>query len=242
MIKKFILFITVFVLTFYATGQNSYSISKNRFSLGFNFSPDYTYRRLFTDQDDQGLIKNRNNLESPRLGFTGGFVVNYKLSKKLALESGIQIADKGEKYETTETDYVFLDGMDDPAVPDKEKTKYHYYYWGIPLKLNYSVLSGKTNIVFSAGVSADLFSNSTTYSVYTFPNKEIVNRSPYEIEGFNNITLVGLAGIGMSHDISKKLQLRFQPTFRYSFTPVIDSDLKGYMYSAGLDVTILYSR
>ena len=85
-------------LSIVAIGQPKEIDSTKKFSIGINFSPDYSYRRLHSDIDD-GFVEIRNKIESPRFGFTSGIVARYQLGSRFALESGLQFSDKGDKYE-----------------------------------------------------------------------------------------------------------------------------------------------
>ena len=226
-----------------ANAQSYLSNSKNRFSFGFNFSPDYTYRTLRSEVDGgDEFIKMRNDMEAARFGFTTGLVVKYQLNKFLAFESGLQYADRGDKTESDDPGYVFPD-EGDPFIPDESKTVYHYYFLGVPLKANFYVLNKRTKVFLSAGVSADFFSGSKTKQIYYYNGEKEANSFSEENVDFNNINLMGLAGLGLEYKLNKKLELRLEPIARYSFSSLTTySDIKTHLYSIGANFTVFIHK
>jgi len=66
------LFFTVVLISISFSGftQSYKYLSKKRFSVGVSFSPDYTYRTLKSNVDNNGFIDMRNETETARFGFT----------------------------------------------------------------------------------------------------------------------------------------------------------------------------
>lgn len=234
--------VAVFVmLSLYFNAQSNENKANKRFSFGLNFSPDYSYRRLHMDNDEYGFIDVRNETESPRFGYTTGIVAKYKFLPRLAIESGIQFADKGEKL--VFDDFVSYDGSNsqtDPFVPHKVTTKYHYYYIGIPLKLNYYLLQNKTRFFVTTGASTDFYVDNKSKTVAEFTDRTETNTNSEKNENINAVNFVGLLGFGIETNVSKRLQIRFEPIFRFSFTPVADGLIKDYLYSIRANFTIFY--
>lgn len=226
-----------------ASSQSTDTLRTRKFSIGINFSPDYSYRRLYLEDDEFGFVEHRNETESPRFGFTTGLTASYHLNSRFALESGLQFSDKGDKYEASKEDFYYGDGFyieDDPAIPDNWKTISHYYYLGIPLKLNYYVLQKGVKLFFSAGFSTDFYVGNQLKTTWEFSDRTERDTNKMETEDFNKVNITGLAGFGIEADISKRVRFRFEPIFRYSFTPIIDATMKGYLYSIGANVALFY--
>ncbi len=235
-------FLILFFISFSICGQSHEKGSLNKFSFGLRFSPDYSYRRLYLNDDDvYNFINSRNEMESPRLGLTTGISVRYKLNGPFALETGMQFSDKGERIDFD--NFITPDGnttVDDPLIPNKSLTKFHYYYLGIPLKLNYYLLQKELGLFVSAGVSTDFLVDAKTKTVLTFDDRvEEYDNNPEK--DFNRINFTGLAGFGLETRMFRKLQFRVEPVFRYSITPVIDAPLKENFYSIGANFTIFYN-
>lgn len=127
----------------------------------------------------------------------------------------------------------------DPAIPDYFKSKYYYNYLGIPLKLNYYVIQKKVGVYLIGGIKSDFFLNAKYRAYLEFEGREEIHTQKQKDVDFNKVNLIGLAGFGIDYKIAQRLKLRFEPIFRYSFTPIVDSDLKEYLYSVGVNFSIL---
>ncbi len=227
----------------FLSAQSKGNPSGNKFSFGVSFSPDYTYRHLSMKNDEFNFVDARNELDDPRVGFTTGLVAKYNFKERFALESGVQFSDRGDKMEMggnewiTPDEILSIDSDPDPSIPDKFKSSYHYYYLGVPVKLNYYFLNGKIKMYASAGVAADFFVDGKNRTVMEF--KDRTEKETHNLdENFNKVNFVGLAGLGVETDIFQLLTLRLEPVFRYSFTSVVDAPMKGYYYSAGVNIVL----
>ncbi|KAA3640808.1 MAG: hypothetical protein DWQ02_01465, partial [Bacteroidetes bacterium] len=88
----------------YLSGQDS------KFSFGVTFNPGISGQFLVNDGTVPGFVQTRfATAELPTFGFDGGFFVDYELSEKRTISSGIVYFQGGSK--TKKRDY-------DPATPD----------------------------------------------------------------------------------------------------------------------------
>jgi hypothetical protein len=239
-IKTIILFLVI-AFPLFLHGQSLEDKSNKKFSIGISFSPDFSYRNLQMNDDEYGTVDMRNEIEEPRLGFTTGLVAKYQLNEKFALESGVQIADKGERIVFKDYDFVdeFGKPVNDPAIPKKATNTSHYKYIGIPLKVNYYFLEKEMKMFISVGSSVDFFLNGKGKTVLKYDDR--VERDSYELNGdFNKVNFIGVVGFGIERNISSKLTFQFEPTLRYSLTPVFDAPINEYFYSIGANFVLLY--
>lgn len=237
----FYILLLLVMLSLHVSAQSDENNTNKKLSVGINFSPDYSYRQLHLDDDPHNFVELRNELESPRLGFTTGIIAKYHFISRFAIESGIQFSDKGKKIDFD--DFVSSDGKNyqtDPFVPEKTITKYHYYYIGIPLKLNYFLLQNKIRFIITTGVSTDFFIDGKSKTVMDYKDKTEINKTPEDKKDFNKVIFAGLAGFGIETNLSKKIEIRLEPIFRYSFTPLADSLIKEHLYSAGANFVVFY--
>lgn len=216
-----------------------------KFSFGVNFSPDYSYRSLHSNNPDYDFAMNQlNDWEVPAFGFTTGFSVRYLANEKFEFESGIQFSDKTYNFDVNKDDFVTpndgLNQQDDPAIPERSVTKNHFYYLGVPVKLNYYFLQKRIRMYVSAGVSADFFLDDKSKSFMKFSDGTEIHENFENDYDYNKISMTGLAGIGAETKFSQRFGIRVEPVFRYSFTPVVDAPMKGYLYSAGLNFVLFY--
>ncbi|MBN2637302.1 MAG: outer membrane beta-barrel protein [Prolixibacteraceae bacterium] len=236
---SWLFFIVVFPL--FINGQNSESQTSKKLSFGVNFSPDYSYRRLYQENDEHNFVDYRNEIEDPRLGFTTGLVAYYQISNRFTFESGIQFSDKGEKSKFTRWIVSSGNSATDPAFTVKSKSFNHYYYLGVPIKLNYFLLQKQFRLFISGGISTDFFLSGKIKYIDEFNDRTERGSENMDYD-FNIINFVGLASLGIERDISTKLSLRVEPTFRYSFTPVAIAPMERYPYSFGANVVLFYSN
>ncbi|MGE0020707.1 MAG: outer membrane beta-barrel protein [Draconibacterium sp.] len=216
-----------------------------KFSFGVNFSPDYSYRSLHSNNPDHDFAMNQlNDWEVPAFGFTTGLSVRYLANEKFELESGIQFSDKTYNFDVNKDDFLTPDNglnqPDDPAIPERSVTQNHYYYLGVPIKLNYYFLQKRIRMYVSAGISADFFLDDKSKSFMKFSDGTEIHENFENDYDYNKISLTGLAGFGAETKLSQRVGIRVEPVFRYSFTPLVAAPMKGYLYSAGLNFVLFY--
>ncbi len=216
-----------------------------KFSFGVNYSPDYSYRSLHSNNSDYDLAMNQlNDWEVPAFGFTTGLSVRYLANEKFEFESGIQFSDKTYNFDVNKDDFEIPDNglyqPDDPAIPERSITKNHFYYLGVPIKLNYYFLQKRIRMYVSAGVSADFFLDAKSKTIMKFSDRTEIHEDFENDYDYNKISLTGLAGFGAETNLSQRFGIRVEPVFRYSFTPILDELVKVNLYSAGLNVIIFY--
>lgn len=241
---------SLILLSIFVLAQPKKNISTKKLYIGVSFSPDYSYRRLHLSDDDYSFVDLRNKAESPRFGFTTGIVISYQTSNRFVLESGIQFSDKGDKHEMVIDDFISFDDfgniitgrdINNPLIPEKHTSKYHYYFLGIPLKMNYYFLKKKNVGLFvSAGVSADYFINDKTTTKLEFKDRIEKNSTTHDSTDFNKVNIIGLVGFGIDYKVTNRIKFQLEPVFRYSFTPLVNAPLKEYLYSFGVDFTVFF--
>lgn len=210
-----------------------------KFSFGVNFSPDYSYRRLVLENDPWNFVDSRNKVDGPQFGFTTGILTDYKFSTRFSIETGIQFSDKGETFKMPIQEFGYPDPLTSEQ-PKKLFVKYHYYYLGVPLKLNYYFYQKRIRMNVSAGVSTDFFLDAKSKTVMKFSDRTETYENDESGVDFNNVNLIGLVGFGAETDLFQRIRIRVEPVFRYSLTPMVDDLMKEYLYSAGLNLVLFY--
>lgn len=234
-----------FVLLSFSVKSQTQEPNPKKFSFGVNFSPDYSYRSLHSNNPDNDFVMNQlNDWEVPAFGFTTGLSVRYLANEKFEFESGIQFSDKTYNFDVNNDDYITpndgLNQPDDPAIPDRSVTRNHFYYLGVPVKLNYYFLQKRIRMYVSAGVSTDFFLDDKSKSFMKFSDGTEIRETFENDYDYNKISLTGLAGFGAETKLSQRFGIRVEPVFRYSFTPLVAAPMKGYLYSAGLNFVLYY--
>lgn len=201
-------------------------------SWGFSFSPDYCYRSLSYRSASHWIAEERNRNEIPKFGFTCGINFNRRINKRWSAEIGLLLSDKGEKTKWQELSW----SANDARFPKESRTVFHYQFLSIPLRAYYQVTQGRFRVFVFGGVSPDLFIKQKT----VVESRDSKERAVAKEKGvYSRVHLAGILGAGMSYDLSKRLTLRLEPTFRRSLTPVLAyvKD-KEYLYGFGLNAGI----
>jgi hypothetical protein len=147
----------------------------------------------------------------------------------------LMAAGSPERIQTSFTNDVFD--------PNKARLDYvsssmhqNFSYLEIPVLIRYKVVDRIVDLNLIGGVSYNLLVNN---SVYT-----IVDGGKYPIgstRGLNPISLSSSLGMGMEYNLSNKLSLNLEPTFRYYLNPfneIVSS--KNHPYSFGLFSGVSY--
>jgi len=90
-----------------------------------------------------------------------------------------------------------------------------------------------------AGVSANFFLGQKITTISTHANsndRTSVTGNP----GFSTFNLAMIAGCGIKYPLSKKANIKIEPVYRRSLTPIMDAPVKSYLYSAGINFGIFY--
>jgi opacity protein-like surface antigen len=238
--KLLLSLLTIIPLTIFS--QDKDSTKTGRFSFGVAFSPDYCYRTLKPNASSKLEADNRDTVEIPKIGYTAGLILSYQLNKRFLLGVGILFSDKGYKMKKT---YSWIapngsNGTGDPAVPMKRHSNYHYYYFDMPINLNYCVFSTeKTAVYVFASISPNIFltQKATSYTEYGDGHKAT---STVTTPGYNIVNSSFTAGLGYQVNLSDKLFLKIEPTYRRFISSSIDTPIKEYLYSAGLNIGLYY--
>jgi opacity protein-like surface antigen len=211
------------------------STKAKKIDIGFSYSSDYCYRTLKADASNKWIADSRNEMEIPKIGYTVGLNLAYKLNTKLVVEAGVLFSDKGEK--TRKISYT------ESASGQSERYtiyKYHYNYLDIPIKVNYYFPIGKFKLYATAGVSTNIFLNEkiTTVQGHSFSDAEKNTVNTYS--KFSRINLSMLIGAGLNYNVSEKMFLKAEPIYTRSITSIVNAPVKSYLYSVGLNLGVYY--
>jgi opacity protein-like surface antigen len=233
--KPFLIFLTLLPSTLFC--QSTEMTKTKRISIGLTFSPDYCYRKLSPDATSQWIADSRDSLEIPKFGFTTGFGLLFQITKRLTLETGLQYSNKGEKTKSYSSTWFPPSVQPDPSLPVKNAFIYHYNYLDIPLKVNYNILTKRLKFFVSGGISTNVFLFQQITSRVEYGDGSTVTNNSIS-NGLSRINLAVVAGLGINYDVTNRLTIRIEPTYRRSITSIINAPIKGYLYSAGINTGI----
>ncbi len=217
----------------WAQGSNN-----SRFRLGISYSPYSCYRQSNYQDGNGWLNAILNNTEISKYGFCAGLAVQYRVSQKISIQSGIQFSDQGEKTIQIPSTWATA-GL---AYPVTSFAVYHYQFIGIPLVVNYCFPENKLTYFFSGGFSGSIFLNKRTTLILEYEDGHSKKASSNKDIGYAKFNLAAVIGFGASYDLSKILTFQLQPIFLQSLNSIlIDKNAKVYLYSIGVNFGLLYS-
>jgi hypothetical protein len=231
-------FIFLILIPILAWSQNADTTAMRERAIGFAFSPDYTFRTLTSDGSSSAkyIVNFRDSMEIPQFGYTAGVNFSLNIRSRMALETGLLFSKKGYQTET----YTPIWTTPDPILPTNLQYIYDYFYLDVPVKLNYYLLNNRVKFFVTAGLSTNIFLAQKTQFNYVYSDGQAVNNSSTVFTNYTRINMAGLAGFGLEYDFTKRLNLRFEPTFRHSITSIVSSPVKGYLWSVGLNTGLFF--
>jgi len=212
------------------------------FSIGLTFSPDYSYRTLKPDNSKSSILiaDSRDTTEIPKFGFTTGINLKRIISKRIALEIGLLFSDKGEKTKAISKKWITNSGQSIDDLPTKITSNYKYYYFDFPIKVNYYLKTDKLKLYLTAGISPNLFLVERSILIYEYNDGRTLRTTRFGNNGFSRLNLALIGGLGLSYDLTEKIFITLEPTFRHAIISVINAPIKGYLYSAGLNTGLYF--
>lgn len=215
-----------------ALAQVRDSSATKRLSVGVCFSPDLSYRTLSSPILYRQEKEQRDANELPKLSFTAGIDLTYRLNSRLALSTGVFYSDRGYRTKKQTLNWV----VSDHELPTEAYSKLHLQTLSLPLKLIYNLTVRKSKFYLTAGLSADFFVQPT---IETFTRRGTTwyrERSIDNIE-YSRFTSSVLIGAGMECRINESFSLKIEPLFRHGITPILPGlKSKEYLYTIGLNV------
>jgi hypothetical protein len=212
----------------------------NKLSIGFVFSPDYSYRTLKKKGGDAStdfLINSRNDHETGKFGYTTGASLCVRLAKRLLLETGILYSNKG--YQTYKYDLVVI--QPDPAAPKKARYTYTYRYIDIPFKLNFRMGEGKIQFITGAGFAVNFLLKADQKVALEYANGNTETNKKSTTSSHKKLNLSPLVSVGLGYWMHDHLRLTVEPTFRYGIMTIVDQPITEFLWNAGLNIGIHYT-
>ena len=94
----------------------------------------------------------------------------------------------------------------------------NFSYLELPVVLKFKLIDKTIGINLIGGLSYNLLVNNSVYTTVD-GNKYSIGKT----EGLNPLTLSSSLGMGMEYNLSSKISLNLEPTFRYYLSPFSDA-------------------
>jgi opacity protein-like surface antigen len=237
----------LFSFTLYGQETNTLTTTKktHKLLIGFNFSADIGYRLLKYDRADSHYNGYRNDNEKPNFGYTSGLNIKYNISKKIGFEIGAQYSKKGytTKKETLLWDYAFPSSdlvNENGLFPNKFKQNFNYHYIDIPLRVIFSSDASKVQFITSIGITTNLLIKANSPNIYYYKDGSI-KRQVHNKDNYKKINITPTISAGIAYQLSDKLKLNIEPTYRFGLLKTSSSTINEYLWSVGLNITCYYT-
>ena len=213
----------ILICSYVICGQTTDSLKQKKHHIGFSLSPDYCFRKVKSNVENNWIKEAFDTLEVGKLGYTFGITYQYALRKKIDLVSGLLFSDKGEK---TRKQYT--------STPTPFNYNNHFYYLDIPILFKYNFLDKKIKLFASAGVSCNIFltHRMTQITGYTSDDVKVNN---YSKTGISPINFAMIGSVGLECPLTNKWSFKLEPTYRRSVSSFSKAPIKKYLYSVGLN-------
>lgn len=207
-------------------------------AIGIVASPDFSYRTLKFASSNSWIEERRNREEIGNYGFTAGFVMDFRLHKKVKVESGLLFSNKGLK--TKFEDLVWASG--DPLMPAKSKTIYRFKYLTLPANFHYSFPTRKkVGLFVTAGISANIFLVKKTKVALHYTNGNSDEHASSRQTGYSKFNLAVSVGAGVEYQPLNRIIIRTAPFYqRFLNSIVVDNAAKEYLFSFGVSTGVHY--
>ena len=240
-----------------ASAYNATSNKSPRLSVIIFFSPDLPFYRFQNDLAYNSPGTDLKNEERPDLSSTTGVLIDYRLSDRWSLQSGLSYSNTtisidpktiyAEKDNTGSVKYrynassgygyVLPSFSSSPSVGDSLYAfgaNHTLQYLNIPAAIRYNIKKGKFKLFASAGIST----NFLLHGIIETPVQNSSNNETeviHHLHGLKKIYFSGLFNVGAEYRLNKKFSLMLSPTRRVALNSINKNvSVKSYPNSFGI--------
>lgn len=209
--KNTSLLFALLLYTSLASAQNSWSIGIDYYP---NFSEDKSERSM--------LISEK---KSPKFSNSIGFSLSRQLGPRWLLASGLGYANMGHCYTNNELRWGAQhngNGGFDPTLPPGEDIEgivieYNYDYLELPVKLQYSPLTGPWRLYLSGGILLRAFLKEQNIIVKDLGGLGEAVAQENNVSDINPLALGLQSGLGLEHTMAGRYHLFMEPRVQLNF-------------------------
>lgn len=195
-------------------GQVAHSQGESRFSIGFEFSPAYSYFKFSSNNEFSD--KYVNEYSKPRFGFSSGIPLRLSMNNRLSVETGLYWVKRGTRYDC-KYDSIPAPNYGDTIYLIRVDENLNYHYFEIPVILRLSLYkSNKIELYLRAGFAIDFLLTVTgnNYMYFTDSVKHYKGREDFQ-NFVKRVNYFAIGGFGINYELTKKISLGFSPYFSY---------------------------
>lgn len=222
------------------------SITPSKFSIGFSYSPEITYRFLSSTDNanaiDIDFTNWRNENEEHTYGQSARIFMNYKLTSHFSLEAGLGYTEYGDLRVTVSSPVE--GGAPDESTGSVTKWTHQLHTLSVPISLNINIGKKRITGFVSAGLAPcfllkDVEKRKTTYNNGNV--SEHTYSSEWSYEQYNNFFLEAHVSLGLEYRFSRKGKIRIAPGFKLLTTNVYTNEgMQGNYFNAGIEIGAVF--
>ena len=222
----------VFIFSFpylLCSGQNADN-NFSRFSIGVNASvnsSNFAYKAL--EEENKLLIDWLKDISSPKKAFNAGLAIQYRLTNRLELESGVQYTRQASERNV----YSFESNVIDLGI-DRSQSKIRLDYLEIPLRLNYRLIDRDLFFYLTGGIAANVFLKDQTKNILHYKNGNTFEAgNDLGNQDLNKVITSLMAGFGLGYNVLPGFSIRLEPLFRYGIQSIakpVSLTMQNYSY------------
>lgn len=234
-----------------ATGDAAEVNKPKRLYGGFVFTPGVSHRYMhlnyIPEDEDEATMKRVfrefNKIEHPDFGFEMGGVFGVRLTRFMAIETGVKYM--MHRY-TSKTSWSNYSGGSYIPVTDSGDYRavfvHNSHYINIPIGLNFEIGKGRIKGIISPGVNVNLLAARTeTFKYYingkltrheTEPEMDLEKHAIYNFSPY--------LSAGVDYSITELMSLRITATWQMQVLKNTDTPFVRYLYFAGINMGLLF--
>ena len=214
---------------------------ESKWSLGIYASPNYSYRRIYSDASfRQYDVYYRNKNDIPDYGYGISAELKYIINKKITITTGLNFDLLKYKTGLLDTAYAYPDPYDlshSVTYYNILKQIYSHTFLSIPTIFNYTLIKRRVSYFIGFGGSFSYLLKSKKINYNTVENRKFDDAVE---QSSNQFLFFGIIQSGVNYHINNNIIISLYPQFKYSNPLTIYYELKEQLYSFNINIGISF--
>ncbi len=222
---RILFFASILQITQLAKAQALIQEVPSKVSIGLTQSFDFGSRLSSADPSFTWMKNSSDSIETPTFTASSAVKLQYNLSEKISLRTGIIYAKKGYQYKSGS-----LAGFD--------HYQENYALIEVPIQVLYKLGQKKNKPYVSLGTSAGYLIKSQAF--YTLENSTKEVKMPLSSD-LTKLQVNGILGLGMSFSLDQKWTLVSEVNYTQALFSISNGPLKKQLFTAGINLGLFRS-
>ena len=223
--NQILLLVSVLFITLSGNAQTLVQEVPSKVSIGLTQSFDFGSRISSADHSFTWMKNSSDSIETPTFTSSSAVKLQYNLSEKISLRTGIIYAKKGYQYKSGS-----LIGFD--------RFEENYSFIEVPIQMLYKLGQKKNKPYVSLGTSAGYLIKSQAF--YTLENSTKEVKMPLSSD-LTKLQVNGILGMGMSFSLDQKWTLVSEVNYTQALFSISNGPLKKQLFTAGFNLGLFRS-